>query len=216
MLKRLGETLFRLMRDRRGMTVVELVVLMVLLVFVLAVVYLYFDWGYGSCDRTLVDMRLVQDARTALLQIDREARNAEDPDGDQGEQPLQVVLIPNINSYPILFIYSDVDGDGQPERICYFLKDDGGSGDIPLYRHVVEPENRSFPYTYITHQQQVTTAQTQIALLQPVAQVSKSNTDIFSGSGRSIKVKLVVYSRAAFMNTDRKYEVTAALPLRVE
>jgi len=120
--------------SERGLSLVELMVALALIVVVLGPVYQYFHYGYSGWNRASAEARVIQDARLLLIQVSEEVRTARV--AIDGGTALEVQSATELN------VYTDVAGDEKPEKVCYRL-----NGTV-LERAVVEPEGDAFPYTY--------------------------------------------------------------------
>lgn len=123
-------------RGRGGFTLVELLVVLALLGVVLAGVYQFFFFTQQSWNRASAEARVMQNARQVLMQLDREVRQARKP--NDGTQAV-------VATADTLEVYTDVTGDGRPERVSYRRS---GQGNRPLQRVVTASGQAGYPYTY--------------------------------------------------------------------
>jgi prepilin-type N-terminal cleavage/methylation domain-containing protein len=129
----------KILNNEKGLTLVELLIVLALLGIVLGGIYQYFHYGYNSWMRSSAEAEQVQEARLAVIRMDREVREAQQ--GKENTPPVECVSKTEIN------IFTDTNGDGRPELVCYQLE--GGN----LRRSVVSPQGDAFPYTYGTPDQ---------------------------------------------------------------
>jgi prepilin-type N-terminal cleavage/methylation domain-containing protein len=122
----------------KGMTLVELLIVLALLGIVLGGIYQYFYYGYHSWMRSSAEAQQVQDARLAVIRMDGEVRGARQ--GKESTNPVVWVSDTEIN------IYTDTDNDGHPELVCYKL--DAVDGVNSLLRGTASPQGDAYPYTY--------------------------------------------------------------------
>jgi prepilin-type N-terminal cleavage/methylation domain-containing protein len=127
----------KILNNEKGLTLVELLVVLALLGIVLGGIYQYFHYGYNSWVRSNAEAEQVQDARLAVVRMDSEVREAQQ--GKANTPPVECVSKNKMN------IYTDLNGDGRPELVCYQLE--GGKGGN-LRRGVALPQGDAFPYTY--------------------------------------------------------------------
>jgi prepilin-type N-terminal cleavage/methylation domain-containing protein len=123
----------QILRNRQGFTLVELLIVLALLGLVIGVTCRYFSYGYRSSEETFSAARVVQEAQQVVQRMEREVRQARKPALDR--EALNIAK----NQ---LDIYTDIDGDGQPELVRYKLE--GGQ----LKRGVARARNNDFPYIY--------------------------------------------------------------------
>lgn len=122
------------LRGEHGLSLVELMVVLVLVVVVLGPVYQYFYYGYTGWDRAAAEARVIQEARLLIIQMSEEVRTARV--ATDGGTAVEVPSGAELN------IYTDVTGDGRPELVSYRL-----NGNV-LERGVAPPDGDAFPYTY--------------------------------------------------------------------
>lgn len=132
------------LRGCSGSSLVELLTVLALLGIVLGVVYQYLYYSYRSTDLSFAESRLIQEARIFLANIGREVRLAVVARKDEAGGNVDAVeFIPSDqNTTGQVRIYTDLNGDGRPEMVCYRLRNNS------LEKAVVPPEGSSFPYTY--------------------------------------------------------------------
>lgn len=117
-----------------GLTLVELLLVLALLGVVLAGIFQYWQYGNASWERTAAEGRATQEARLALMRMEREVRQAQK--ATETKESIHLVSSTEVE------IYTDVTGDGKPEMVVYRLQGDA------LQRGVAAPSGSSFPYTY--------------------------------------------------------------------
>lgn len=122
-------------RRRRGVTLTELVVTLLILGLVLTAVYQYFHVTQQGWERAAAASRTLDEARIAVMALDNEVRQAR----KAAEAHPSLVV-----SGTTLDVYTDVTGDGVPELVRYRLQ--GGQ----LERGVVAASGDEYPYTYGT------------------------------------------------------------------
>jgi len=126
------------LNNDKGLTLVELLIVLALLGIVLGGIYQYFYYGYRSWVRSSAEAQQVQDARLAVIRMDGEVRGARQ--GKENTNPVVWVSDTEIN------IYTDTDNDGRPELVCYKLETMDGVNS--LLRGVAIPQGDAYPYTY--------------------------------------------------------------------
>lgn len=117
-----------------GLTLVELLLVLALLGVVLAAIFQYWQYGNASWERTAAEGRATQEARLALMRMEREVRQAQK--ATETRESIHLVSSTQVE------IYTDVTGDGKPELVVYRLQGDA------LERGVAAPSGSHFPYTY--------------------------------------------------------------------
>lgn len=119
----------------------ELTVVLALLGIVLPVMYSLFFFAQSSWTRTSAEARVLQDARGVLLRLDNEIRGAQK--ANEASTPVGHVSAPtSTTAKSDLVIYTDVTGDGKPEKVSYRMQ----SG--ALQRRVEQSANTAYPYSY--------------------------------------------------------------------
>lgn len=121
--------------DEKGITLVELLVVLAILGIVIGGVYQYYFYGYNSWVRSSVESEMIQEARLAVVRLDREVREAEK--AVEGKEP--VVLGSDKKT---ISIYTRSDSEAHPKLITYRLKNGN------LERGVSLPTNDAYPYQY--------------------------------------------------------------------
>ncbi|MCL6480018.1 MAG: prepilin-type N-terminal cleavage/methylation domain-containing protein [Peptococcaceae bacterium] len=131
-------------RGCSGSSLVELLTVLALLGIVLGVVYQYLYYSYRSTDLSFAESRLIQEARLFLAGIGREVRRAVVARKDEAGRNVEAVefIPPDQSTTGQIRIYTDLNGDGRPEMVCYRLRNNS------LEKAVVPPEGSGFPYTY--------------------------------------------------------------------
>ncbi len=122
-------------RNKRGITLVELLVVLALLSMTIGVIYMYFDYGYKSWNRASAEARAVQEARLFIDVLNREVHQAR-----VATNGGTAVAVSAGNTQ--LDVYTDVSGDGRPELVRYRLVDGR------LERGVSAPQGSAYPYSY--------------------------------------------------------------------
>jgi prepilin-type N-terminal cleavage/methylation domain-containing protein len=67
----------KILNNEKGLTLVELLIVLALLGIVLGGIYQYFHYGYNSWMRSSAEAEQVQEARLAVIRMDREVREAQ-------------------------------------------------------------------------------------------------------------------------------------------
>ncbi|MEW6276058.1 MAG: prepilin-type N-terminal cleavage/methylation domain-containing protein [Bacillota bacterium] len=137
---RIRYRLRQVLRSQAGLSLAELLTALAILGFVLGAIYQYFFYAQNSADRAFAEARAIQEARLVMERMGREVREAQPAIEDDEGREKAVERV----SAAELRIYTDVDGDGRPEMVCYRLRDDI----LTLDRGTAEPENDHFPYLY--------------------------------------------------------------------
>ncbi|MFZ5596495.1 MAG: PulJ/GspJ family protein [Bacillota bacterium] len=127
----------KIVDNKSGFTLVELVVAIALLGTVLAGLYQFMYIGQRTFQTGAAESRAVQDARLALIKMENQVRQAVVANSDN---PVQLVSSTQIR------IYTDIDNNGLPERVTYRYVVNGT--EKALKQSVVSPINNSFPYSY--------------------------------------------------------------------
>lgn len=130
--------------DRRGLTLPEMLFALLLLGMVLGVLARFFHFGYRSAEAAMAEARLQQQGRVFLARLAGECATARVACRRVNSQG-QIEDVPALEvkeNGARLDVYTDVDGDGRPEKISY------RSREGRLERGMVPPQGSSFPYTY--------------------------------------------------------------------
>lgn len=126
------------------MTLPEVLFALLLLGMMLGVLARFFYFGYRSAEAAMAEVRLQQQGRAFLARLAGECTTARvacrqvNAQGQTGDVPALEVA----ENGTRLNVYSDVDGDGRPEKISY------RSREGKLERGLAPPWESSFPYTY--------------------------------------------------------------------
>jgi prepilin-type N-terminal cleavage/methylation domain-containing protein len=129
--------------NEKGVTLVELLVVLAILGIVIGGAYQYFFYGYKSWVRSSAETQMIQDARLVVIRMEGEVRQAE-----KAVDGIDPVLI--LDEGRKIRIYTRSGMETDPKLISYRLKDGN------LERGVSLPENNAYPYQYNEPTQWVT------------------------------------------------------------
>ena len=110
---RLADRIKRTAHNRKGVTLVELIVVVVLVSLVLACIYLFFGFAVRSWNQTRATSGMLQDSNLFLIRMEKEFRQAQNPAGPAVELfggGSQVVIYTYDDKAPQLVSYRVTDG----------------------------------------------------------------------------------------------------------
>ncbi|SHE61460.1 prepilin-type N-terminal cleavage/methylation domain-containing protein [Desulforamulus putei DSM 12395] len=140
--KRLMGCCRKKLRNNRGFSLVELIIALALLSLVLAAAYQFYFFSQRSWQRAEAEAGTIQEARLAVMQLAREIRSARKATANLAAVNIADGVTPAGSQ---LDIYTDVNNDGKPERVCYRLQNGTLQRGVAL-RQSRQPD--AFPYTY--------------------------------------------------------------------
>lgn len=126
-------------RDDRGMSLTELLVVSVLMSVIIATAYMLFGAAQTIGDSASARAIAADDAQTAIDKIGKELRQAVDNSSTDDQSKDGAFTIAEANRVQFC---SDVTGDGKPEQITYYVS--GGN----LVRTVAPPTNTEPLWTF--------------------------------------------------------------------
>lgn len=182
--------LYKSIKNRKGFTLIELVIVMPLIAIVLLVGYNIFFLTTASFSRVSEDFDVAEELRIFQINIQKEANQAK-----KAEEKIDVLYRPNAQE---LHIYTDVNNDDIPDIVRYKLEDK------KIKRAVKFKKTSSVVYPY---EYQASFTNEKVVLNQVV------NTDIF---GEVSEVKAPIsgqetkdYRRKALMKLEIKKTKTS-------
>ncbi len=125
----------RARHDDRGFSLTELLVATAILPIVLSAAYLVFITLSGNYSSISAQSEATSEAQRAMDTMVREMRQAQEVTTDGGAVA--------VATETTCTFYADLDRDGRPERITYYV--DGSD----LYRAQALPVNQVYPYGYV-------------------------------------------------------------------
>jgi prepilin-type N-terminal cleavage/methylation domain-containing protein len=133
-MSRIRTALLRMHRDDRGFSLVELLFASIILPIALGAAYLVFITLSGNYSSISAQSEATSEAQRAMDTMVREIRQAQEI--EEGSGAFEVAQASRCS------FYCDIDRDGVPERITYYV--DG----TDLYRVLAEPQILVYPYNY--------------------------------------------------------------------
>lgn len=121
--------------NEKGVTLIELLIVLALLGIVIGGAYQYFFYGYNSWVRSAAETEMIQNARQTVIHMETDVREAES--AAEGMPPVVV-----LDSGRTLRIYTRSHNETHPKLVSYRLNDGN------LERGVSLPENEEYPYQY--------------------------------------------------------------------
>lgn len=123
-----------LFKDQSGMSLVELLAAIGILLMVLSGIYSLYLTGLNSWERNISAMENRAETEIAIKQISRDLMKA--------EYASEAIPLLEIADKDEIIFYSDVDDDSQPEKIRYY------TNEAEIHRAVYKPINQTAPWEY--------------------------------------------------------------------